>query len=64
MQMSKDVGQKVAFETVREKARKELYTVIDDPELVNIFEWLISSGVGTNSFVDDFLEWTGIYVVS
>ena len=64
VQMSKDVGQAVAFETVREQVRKQLSSVADIPELTEIFYWLISSGVGTKSYVDDFLEWTSTYVDS
>ena len=64
VQMSKDVSQRVAFETVRDRVRKELSSTADDPDLPEVFDWLISAGAGKNSYVDEFLEWTAIFVDS
>ena len=64
VQMNKDVAQKVAFSTVRDKVRMQLDAAADDPDLPELFDFLISAGVGVNSFVDDFLEWAGCFVDS
>ena len=64
LQMSKDVGQRVAFQTVRDRVRSQLHTAADDPDLPEVFDFLISVGVGQNSYVDHLLEWTSCYVDS
>ena len=64
VQMSKDVSQRVAFQTVRDRVRSQLHTAADDPDLAEIFGFLIHAGVGKNTYVDHFLEWTGPYVDS
>ena len=46
VQMSRTVGQRVAFQTVRERVRGQLDAAADDPDLPAVFEYLISSGVG------------------
>ena len=46
VQMSKDVGQKVAFATVRDRVRIQLDSTADDPDLPELFDFLISAGVG------------------
>ena len=62
--MSANVGQQVAYLTVVDAVRQRLSTVADDPDLPEVFDWLISAGVGTNTYVDDFLGWTEIFVDS
>ena len=63
-QSANSIGQRVAFQTVRDKLRSQLHHAADDPDLPEVFDFLISNGVGTNSYVDDMLEWTAIYVES
>ena len=46
VQMGKDLSQRVAFQTVRDAVRKELGSAADDPDLPNIFDFLINAGVG------------------
>ena len=46
---SKDISQRVVFQSVRDKVRRELDSLADDPDLVEVFEFLIYLGVGTNS---------------
>ena len=46
VQRGKDLSQKVAFQSVRERVRHELRNAADDPDLAEVFEYLISQGVG------------------
>ena len=58
LQMSKDVGQAVAFETTVARVKSILGPAVDDPDIVQLFDFLISNGVGKKSYIDDFLHWT------
>ena len=64
IQLSKDVGQRVAFQTVRDRVRAQLDTAADDPDLPELFEFMICIGVGKNSYIDDLLEVGGCFVDS
>ena len=57
VQMGKHLSQRVAFQTVRDKLRSQLQTAADDPDLLEVFDFLIAAGVGRNSYVDHLLEW-------
>ena len=57
IQMSKDVGQAVAFQTTVDKVKSMLGPAADDPDLVQLFDFLVSNGVGKNFYIDEFLEW-------
>ena len=63
-QMNMHVGQRVAFQTVRDRVRSQLSFAADDPDLPAMFDFLISSGVGTNSYIDDLLEFGACFVDS
>ena len=58
VQMSKDVGQQVAYQTVVDAVSSQLGTAIADPDLPEVFDFLISNGVGKNFYIDDFLDCT------
>jgi hypothetical protein len=64
VQMGKDLSQRVAFQTVRERVRAELHTAADEPDLPAIFDFLISNGVGKNTYIEGLLEWTSTFVDS
>ena len=64
MQLSKDVGQRVAFQTVRDRVRHQLDDAADDADLPAVFDYLISAGVGFNSYVDDLLDFGSKFVDS
>ena len=64
VQMSKDVGQRVAFQTVRDRVRQQLRHAADDPDLPEVFDFLISLGVGKNSYIDELLEFGSCFVDS
>ena len=60
----KDISQRVAFSTVRERVRAELHNAADDPDLAEIFDFLISNGVGANEYITSLLDWTAVFVDS
>ena len=62
--MSTDVDQQVAFQTVREAARAQLGSFVDELDFVELFEFLIHCGVGNNTFVDDLLRFGSKFVDS
>ena len=62
VQMSKNVAQRVAFQTVRDCVRQELSNAADDSDLPELFDFLIAAGVGVNSYVEDLLEFAGCFV--
>ena len=64
LQLSKNVGQRVAFQTVRDRVRAELDIAADDPDLPELFDFLISAGVGENSYVENLLGFGGCFVDS
>ena len=57
-----DVSQQVAYQQVRERVALQLDSALEDPDLPDIFDFLISTGVGVNTYVDEFLEFAGIFV--
>ena len=63
-QMSQEVGQRVAFRTVQDRVRLQLDAAADDPDLPEVFDFLIALGVGVNSYVDDLLEFASTFVDS
>ena len=64
LQMNKDLSQRVAFKTVLDRVRAELHHAADDPDLAEVFDFLISNGVGVNAYIDQLLMWTRSYVDS
>ena len=63
-ELSMDVSQRVAFESVRDRCRSELDVAADDPDLALVFDFLISVGAGRNTFIDDFLTYAAKFVDS
>ena len=64
VQAGKDLSQIVAFETVRERVRVQLDSAADDPDLPEVFDFLMSVGVGRNAYIDDLLEFAACFVDS
>ena len=52
------------FESVLEAVRKELDGLAEDPDMIELFDFLVGKGVGTNSYIDNLLDFTGIFVDS
>ena len=61
---SKNISQKVLFKSVVDNVRRELSVAADDPELIEVFDYLISLGVGTNSYVEELEEFAIFFVNS
>jgi hypothetical protein len=64
LQMINNLSQRVAFKTVLDRVRAELHHAADDPDLPEVFDFLISNGVGVNAYIDELLLWTRTYVDS
>ena len=64
VQLGKDLSQRVAFQSVRDRVRSQLHTAADDPDLPEVFDFLISNGVGSNTYIDDFQQWAQAFVDS
>ena len=60
VQMGADKSQKVAYNSVVAVVKQSLDSAADDPDLPELFEFLMSCGVGQNSFLDDFFEFCGV----
>ena len=62
VQMSKDKGQAVYFKSMLERVKNTMGSAVADPDLIELFEFLISNGVGINTYIDDFLNWANVFV--
>ena len=62
VQLGKDIGQKVAFQTVRDRLRQQLPNAADDPDLAEIFDYLMSNREDRNIFISDLMDWTSTFV--
>jgi hypothetical protein len=64
VQMGKDVSQRVAFQTVKEKVRMQLDAAVDYPDLPELFDFLINAGVGRNTYLQDLFDFASCFVDS
>ena len=62
IRVSGDLGERVAFKSVLEAARAQLDTAADDPDLGQLFDFLINLGVGKNDYFDDFAAFQRIFI--
>ena len=64
-QKYRDVDQRVAFQTVRDRLRSPLHTAAEDPDLIEIFEFTVSTDVGQEPhYINHLLEWASHYIDS
>jgi hypothetical protein len=63
-QQSRFVGQAVAYNSVLEAVGQLLGSAAFDPDLRELYEFCITLGVGTNTYVPDLLEFVAVYVLS
>ena len=61
---SANISQKVTFKSVLAETRKELSLAADDPDLIEVFLYLVSLGVGSNSYVNELQEFARFFVNS
>lgn len=52
----------VQYETVKEKVRGELDLFVDDPDFIELYEFVINLGAGRNTFIGALLEWASKFV--
>ena len=64
VQMGKDLSQKVAYKSVIAQVRRELKIAADDPDLLDVFDYLRSLRVGKNTYVDWLLQFGSAFVDS
>jgi hypothetical protein len=57
-------AEEITFAAVKEAVRKHLDVYVDEPEFVEMFEFAISLGAKTNSYISDFLVFAARYVDS
>ena len=63
-QQSRDLGQMVAFDSVVAAVKTQLGPLVADPDLVEVFDFLLKLGVDKNTFFADLLEFLEKYVNS
>ena len=61
-QLESAVAGHVAFETMRDKVRAELDMVVDLPEFIELFEFVISMGAQKSPFIPLLLEFASKFV--
>ena len=64
IRVSGDLGERVAFQYVLDATRAQLDTAAADPDLVELFDFLINLGVGKNYYFDDFAAFQRIFINS
>ena len=64
LQMGKDVSQRVVYQTARDKVEVQLDSAADDPDLPELFDFLISAGVDNNTYAQDFQDFVVCFVDS
>ena len=62
IQMNKTVSQTVCFTSVLQRLQALQCPAVADPDLIELFDFLISNGVGKNSYLDGFLDWANASV--
>jgi hypothetical protein len=55
-------SQELAYESVREAVRHQLDVIVDEPEFIEMFEFVISMGAGRNSFLTELLDFGSRFV--
>ena len=63
-QLGKDVSQRVAYQTVRDRVQLQLDSAAEDPDLPEVFDFLINAGVGQNAYVTDLQDFAGCFADS
>ena len=64
VQMGPYLSQKVVYKSVLERVRRELTVAADDPDFPDVYDFLRSIGVGTNSYIDELLDFGAAFVDS
>ena len=62
IEMNANHGQGIAYATARDKVRQQLPIMADDPDFPEVFEFLIHTGAGTNTYVQNLLDYAEKFV--
>ena len=62
IEMNATHGQGIAYATARDKVRQQLPIMADDPDFPEVFEFLIHTGAGTNTYVQNLLDYAEKFV--
>ena len=55
------MADQVSFEGVREKVCHELDMYVDEPEFIDLFEFVVSMGAHKNTFMKQLLEFGSVF---
>ena len=58
------VAQSACFESVKAKVGQALGDAAGDPDLVELFDYMVSLGVGSNTYLENLLDFTRFFVNS
>ena len=59
-----DLGERVAFKTILQRAHLELDSAADDPDLDKLFDFLLGLGVTVNTYWDEFADFQKAFINS
>ena len=58
------LARKAIFCDLQEKARPQLDCLVDEPEFVELFQFVVECGGGRNTYIEELLSWAEKYVQS
>ena len=58
------LSSKAIFQDIQEKTRPMLDCLVDEPEFVELFQFVVECGGGRNTYVEELLSWAEKYVQS
>ena len=64
MAQKKGLANEVQFETAKEKVRAELDVFVDDPDFIELYDFVINLGCNVNTFIPGLLDWASKFVNS
>ena len=56
------VAGRVSFQAVKEALRVQLDTIVDEPEFMEMFDFVVSLGADKNTYLPGFLKWCSLFV--
>ena len=58
------VADKLNYETIKESLRETLADMVDDPDFIQMFDFVARLGANKNTYIPEFLKWTSLVVSS
>ena len=62
LQLESAVAEQISFETVKEKVRHELDMYVDQPEFIDLFEFVVNMGAGRTTYISELLDFGAKFV--